>query len=219
MLSNHPDPRIGSPVSLAFGNGSPTVIEKPVSVIQLSHFEAGPDGKRQVDSERGDEVYTVDLTRYTCTCHSFRKGRAHFGERDIRRCCRHISRLLIFKKRSGKLSDFLHVLLVQRLNYGRGIWADVVRHPLRYYQIGGDEILLVKSDSTGVDVFAPKLSASPGYGIFGYSYDKVRWTDLGMPKHHELIAELIHQWVGAMSPRASQSVVGGAMSERQPRVE
>ena len=160
VLSNYPSPQTGSPVSAAFGNGSPTVIEKLVSAIQLPRIDAGPGGRRQVGSERGEEFYTVDLARYTCTCHSFQNGRAHFAETDIRRCCRHISRLLIFEKRSGKLSDFLHVLLVHRLNYGRGIWVDIVRHPMRYYQIGGDDVLLVKGDSNGVDVFAPKNPGS-----------------------------------------------------------
>lgn len=218
MLSNYPNSQTGSPVSVSFGNGSSPVVEKLVSAIQLPRLEAGLVGKRQVGSERGDEFYTVDLARYTCTCHSFRNGRAHFGETDIRRCCRHISRLLLYEKRSGKLSDFLHVLLVHRLNYGRGIWGDIVRHPMRYYQIGGDDVLLVKGESNGVDVFAPKPSSSPGYGIFGYSCSKLGWSDLGMPKHHQCIAELIRQWVLAVSPQTSPSIDAGAASKRQPRI-
>ena len=206
-------------VSGMSGNGAPKVIEKLISAIQLPLLEPGPGSKRQVGSERGDEVYTVDLSQYTCTCHSFRKGRAAFAENDIRRCCRHISRLLLYEKRSGKLSDFLHVMLVHRLNYGRGLWADTIRYPMRYLQIGTDDVLLVKGDSGGVEVFAPKQSASLGYGIFGYSFAKVRWTDLGTPKHHQLIAELILRWVEADKPRVSQNLAGRAMSEAQSRVE
>lgn len=199
-------------------NGSPTVVELLISAIQLPLFVAGPGTKRQVGSERGDEVYVVDLARYTCTCHSFRKGRATFAETDIRRCCRHISRLLLYEKRTGKLSDFLHVMLVNRLNYGRGIWVDAVQHPMRYFQIGGDDVLLVKGDSAGVDVFAAK-QATNGHGFFGYNFDKVRWSDLGMPKHHQRISELIHQWVESGKLRAPHNADLRAMSEARPRVE
>lgn len=203
MMSRRPDPQDASPASGSAGNGSPTVVEKLVSAIQLPLLEAGSSNKRQVSSERGDEVYTVDLARYTCTCHSFERGRAIFEKNDIRRCCRHISRLLLYEKRTGKLSDFLHVMLVHRLSYGRGIWANMDRNPMRYFQIGGDDVLLVKGDSAGADVFAPKQSPSLGYGIFGYSFAKVRWTDLGTPKHQQRIAELIHPWVAAGQPRTS----------------
>ena len=219
MLPSYPDPQNDSTASGTTGKSSPQIVEKPVSAIRLPLLEAGPGSKRQVRSERGDEVYTVNLAQYTCTCHSFKKGRSRFEVGDFRRCCRHISRLLLYEKRTGKLSDFLHVMIVQRLNYGRGIWADTVRHPMRYFQLDGDDVLLVKGDSIGVDVFAPKPSPNPGYGIFGYSYAKVRWTNLGMPKHHELIAELVHQWVETLSQRASPSTVVRAMSEAQPRAD
>ena len=122
---------------------------------------------------------------------------------------------MLYEKRSGKLSDFLHVILVNRLNYGRGIWADTVQHPMRYFQIDGNDVLLVKDDSAGVHVFAPKQSTSPGYGFFGYNFDKVRWSDLGMPNHQQLISELIHQWVDAAKPRASQYPVGRALGTVQ----
>ncbi len=182
---------------------APQVTDKPVAAIQLPILEGEAGRTRSVCSARGDDSYVVDLAHYTCTCRSFKNGRGKFAETDIRRACHHISRLLLYEKRTGKLSDFLHVMIVHRLNYGRGIWSDMVRHPMRHFQIGGEEVLLVKGDSGGVDVFAPKQSASPGYGIFGYSTAKVRWSDMGLPKHHPLLTELIQQWVQADHPCGS----------------
>ncbi len=194
-LANHSGPL--SPAVVPVGFQVPVVVGQPLTAIRLPILETEAGRTRLVYSERGEERYEVDLARYTCTCRSFKAGRAHFDERDMRRACRHISGLLALKGRSGKISGFLHVVIVHRLNYGRGIWVNGDRHPMCYIQIDGEDLLLVKSDTGGVDVFAPKLSPIKAYGTFGYSPTKDRWSALGVPGHPAVITEIIHQWIRA----------------------
>lgn len=173
-----------------------------LSLPRLPRAVAGPVVKRR----RTDATYVVDLAAWSCTCPYAAARVTRYAELDVRRVCKHLSRLAL--NRAGVLSacDPPVAALLQR-----GVWSKKRRYSrvleTRFFVWSAWQspvYLGITPRSSWVSVVTRRkmagdvaLAFTGEYYMFAYNTEERAWAYDARPPGAALLRDL----VGAMSQR------------------
>jgi hypothetical protein len=145
------------------------------------------DIKVPVDGDPG--TFTVSLADHACECADWVVRRQQLPARTLGRCCKHVAEALVRHLASGRCEPWMHAVLSDCSQNGRGIDPAFDWHLLSGSQ---GTIAVAKGRNDWVNVFAP---AEDGYQRFGFNTKEQRWAFGAAPDQDQEIIKTLQTCV------------------------